>query len=58
MKTLPQRQAQPPIGNYLEGEQSSDIRHEYLAGQVLVPDVTALLALKIVSNGGLGLPLG
>jgi len=35
MKTLPQRQAQPPIGNYLEGEQSSDIRHEYLAGQVV-----------------------
>ena len=37
---------------------SSPLHCHHLAGQVLVPDVTALLALKIVSNGGLGLPLG
>ena len=31
---------------------ASSLHCHHLAGRVLVPDVTALLALKIVSNGG------
>lgn len=35
MTTSPQSQAPTHVEDYLEGEQRSDIKHEYLAGQVV-----------------------
>ena len=35
MTSLPQPQPPTSIQNYLDGEQASDIKHEYLAGQIV-----------------------